>query len=412
VKVSMINKKRSYNKKFWAVFIIFITVIYMNFFYINNESALTSSSSKPAEQRTISQSCLLDESCDEYLKHAVSTIAPAVTTQPVATIKPTPPTVSTKLPITIYPVSPPPPADSINTERASIKIKLQGKEILKESNFLSEDIHQCRIEFDKQSVLKINSIIEQFSYEIDLSKSTYKINHNLKLNVISPNLPEHFNEILVYKIQTLLQIYRQSFGLNLHKKSEINLVILPSQASYEDFITNLSLDSTNTQGLFWARSNYAFVAFKNIEQAGETAFHEAVHAINFSLVGLQSRWLNEGLAEVFENMKVTQENGNNIVNLKFPQLNNQPIPMGYQELVYAEQQWWDSNQVQHLYSSSLFFTSYLFAFKEGIDILTELLKEESNNPCSTLPMDQYFQLIDESIFYLPTTFDEWLYAAS
>ena len=293
------------------------------------------------------------------------------------------------------------------TTTLSAVTELQEEKVINLKDFLSKDIHQCSIEFDEESVLKINQLIEQLSYEIVLSKSTHQINNYLKLNIISPKLPEHFNEILIYRIQILLAIYRQSFGLNLHKNNDINLVILPSQESYEDFISNLSLDNTNSQGLFWARSNYAFVSFKNEYQAQGTALHEVIHAINFSLVGLQSRWLNEGLAQLFADMKITEENGISTYKLSDPDSKNTLAPMAFGKLINAEGQWGDLDQRSDLYSSSLKFVSYLFNHKEDANIIKNLMEEERKEPCYPLPMERYLEIIDENIFNLPFSFDEW-----
>ncbi|MCP5077764.1 MAG: hypothetical protein GY951_06860 [Psychromonas sp.] len=398
------NYKNRYLK---LVLLFIILIIYLQFSTINDSNELTELDSITVKQLPTIPSCSSTDSCDKDIKQPeiidpLVIMPPALVEEPITIIPP----VKVKDSISLIE-----PLDIMPAVKPPTVIKLQGKEILKESTFSTEDLHQCRIEFDKQSVLKVNNILEQFSYEIDLNKTSYEINKQLTLHIISPVLADQFNEILIYKIQTLLQIYRQSFGLNLHKKSEINLVILPSQETYEDFISNLSLNNSNTLGLFWARSNYAFVAFNNDQQAGQTAFHEAVHAINFSLVGMQSRWSNEGVAELFENMKVTQDNGNYMVSIKLPSVNNQLQPMGYQELVYAEDQWWDFNQVEHLYSSSFTFLSYLFTHKAGRDLISNLLIAESKNPCSTLPMDDYFQVVDENLWQLPISFDEWLAGA-
>lgn len=293
------------------------------------------------------------------------------------------------------------------TTKPSAVTELQEEKVINLTDFLSKDVHQCSIEFDEESVLEINQLIEQLSYEIVLSKSTHQINNYLKLNIISPKLPEHFNEKLIYRIQILLAIYKQSFALNLHKNNEINLVILPSQESYEDFISNLSLDNTNSQGLFWARSNYAFVSFKNEKQAQGTALHEVIHAINFSLVGLQSRWLNEGLAQLFADMKITEENGISTYKLSDPDSKNTLAPMAFGKLINAEGQWGDLDQRSDLYSSSLKFVSYLFNHKEDANIIKNLMEEERKEPCYPLPMERYLEIIDENIFNLPFSFDEW-----
>ncbi|PKF61135.1 hypothetical protein CW745_12595 [Psychromonas sp. psych-6C06] len=399
----MSNKQWRYRKTRYIGALVAIGTLYIAFSGPADKTNNNNSTIDNTAQFLPSVGCKDSEMCDNSSTQSTLPVETSITALPAPppAIKTTEsdfiPTDTTISPVDLYEAPPP------------VIIQLQGKALFKEVDFANQDIHQCTIEFDRQSVVKINQIIEQMSYNITLKKSSYKIQSGLTLNIISGALTESFNEILVHKIQTLLQIYRQSFALNLNKQSEINLVILPSQESYQEFISQLSLDATNTQGLFWARSNYAFVAFRDTEQAAVTAFHEAVHAINFSLVGLQSRWSNEGLAELFENMRVAQVNGSYTVSLKLPYLQyNQTTPMDFQNLVYAENQWGDINQMNHLYSSAFSFVSYLFSDKKGMSLVSDLLQEESLNPCLPLSMDQYFQMIDEQVYYLPSSFDEWI----
>ena len=273
-----------------------------------------------------------------------------------------------------------------------------------------KDMHQCYLEFDEQSVQEVKHIIEQINYNVSLTKTTHSITKYLTLSITSPHLPEGFSDTLINRIKVLLEKYEYSFGLYLLKKSEINLVILPSQESYLELISNLSIDSPNSQGVFWARSNYAFVAFKNQKQALQTALHEIVHALNFSLIGSQPRWLNEGLAELFESMEVTvSENDSQISHFAMQKNTNEIHLLDYLGLINAEQQW-GTDERAHLYLSAHRFLMYLLDHQEGITIVRNLLQEESQAPCSRLSEDRYIQIIEDNIFNLPLSFEDWIKA--
>lgn len=272
---------------------------------------------------------------------------------------------------------------------------------------LKKDIHKCRIDTDADSVQQVNQMITQLHNEVTLTKESYIVNKYLTLNITSPLLPVGFTEALINKIKILLEKYQYTFGLYLKEEVDINLVILPSKESYLDFIASLSIDTPYSQGVFWSRSNYAFIAFKNEQQAAETAFHETVHAINFSLIGVQSRWMNEGLAEFFETMELKETENGYTSSFNIQRTTSEQYPLDYVDLIYSEQQW-DTEQRSQLYISSRSFLTYLVTHEQGIHLVRHLLQEERRDPCSALTDDTYIQLIEDDIFDLQSGYEEWL----
>lgn len=271
------------------------------------------------------------------------------------------------------------------------------------------DVNQCRIEVDTDSVQQVNQMIEQLNNEFTLTKASYNVTKHLILSITSPTLPTGFSETLANKIKILLEKYEYSFGLYLKKNIEINIVILPSKESYLDFIASLSLDNPYSQGLYWARSNYAFVAFKNAKQAAQTAFHESVHAINFSLVGLQSRWINEGLAELFESMEINETDKGYTASFNIQRPMSDFTALDYVDLLYSEDQW-DTEQRDELYTNARNFLTYLVTQPQGIQVVSSLLQEERRDPCSKLSEDSYIQLIEDNVYDMQFGYEDWLNA--
>ena len=297
--------------------------------------------------------------------------------------------------------------DKINN---NIAVPEQEKTLIWNKLALKRDIHQCKIVFNEESVQQINQILEEWNDEVEINETTYRISKYLTLKIISGELPDNFKENLGQKIQVLLYLYKKWFGLYLHKKLEVNLVILPSLESYKDFIEELDIKSPYSQGLFWAKNNYAFVAFRNEKQLNRTSLHEVIHSLNFSFVGIQSRWLNEGLAQSYKMHGYSTKNSDSNVNLNINKSSNNIDPLDYSILINSEEQWGEGGdeEREQLYLSSRLFVDYLLTSENGIKIVKDLLKEESENPCSKLSDDTYLQRVNENEYNLQTSFDEWL----
>mgnify|MGYP005989612353 CR=1 FL=1 len=308
---------------------------------------------------------------------------------------------------------------SIEVENSTIEVKTTSPlvkkkvtpAIAKNSNVLAiESValikpFKCDIAPDQDMVKQVQQTLDSYSHIKPLNIKKHKIDNTLSIRVFSQDLPINFSENIDKKLWLILEFYEDWFSLKLKNKMTLNLVVLPSLSGYSDFISTLSIDSTNSQGLFWANTNFAFAAYRNEQQVEQTIIHEVVHALNFYLVGYTARWLTEGLADYFKTINYyIDKDGTYRYHFGLPKLKNQNRPLAISQLIALEEAW-DSDQRDHLYSSAFELVEHLIAHKDERNIIRHLLHKEALRPCTKLDTSDYQNLIDENIPNLSTQFE-------
>ena len=271
------------------------------------------------------------------------------------------------------------------------------------ANFPIKEVFKCNTTIDEDLIEQVKQTLELYSYEIPLKIQKHQVTELLAIRVISSNLPIDFSETINEKIKLILILYQEWFGLTLKEPMTTNLVLLPNLESYSDVLSTLSIDSPNSQGLFFTNSNFAFAAYRTEQQLEHTIIHELVHALNFYLFGHSARWLTEGLADSLKKIEFRKEGTQYVYSLNNDKKLNSPPPLKVADLFVLESEW-KSEQKSHLYASAFQFVSYLIKHREDKNILRQVLHEEAKRPCTKLDSSTYLNLINESLLELPSDF--------
>lgn len=311
------------------------------------------------------------------------------------------------------------PASSIEVANSTIAVKTTSPlvkkkvtpAIAKNSDVLAiENValikpFKCDIAPDQDMVKQVQQTLDSYGHIKPLNIKKYRIDDTLSIRVFSQDLPINFSENIDKKLWLILDLYEDWFSLKLKNKMTLNLVILPSLTGYSDFISTLSIDSTNSQGLFWANTNFAFVAYRTEQQVEQTIIHEVIHALNFYLVGYTARWLTEGLADYFKTINYyIDKDGTYRYHFDLPKSKNQSKPLPISQLIALEEAW-GSDQKSHLYTSAFELVEYLIVHKDERNIIRHLLHKEALRPCVKLDTSDYQTLLDENIPNLSTKFE-------
>jgi hypothetical protein len=196
----------------------------------------------------------------------------------------------------------------------------------------------------------------------------------------------------------LYYFYQHQLKLNLPKNLKIKLRIFGDYYSYK--IYQMGFSKSTTDGAFysskfgeavvWKRKNSA-VMFKDI-------CHEISHLLVGNLLNDQAKyfkkrplWINEGLAEYFENLMINEGNIEvqpNLVKLERCRewlIQNKLLSLN-DYLAYNNKEWKANDVKEKLYQSrtlgwSLVF--FLFSKNEGNDLVGEMLNIMVNNQGNT-----------------------------
>jgi len=183
-------------------------------------------------------------------------------------------------------------------KKTNLAIKVAAGPIMLKGLSL-EPVYQCENSADENLVGEIQQALSWLEDEVPLIVTNHVINELLTIKLIAPQLPSDFHARIKEQMKFITYLYQQYFQLAISEPTTMNLVVFPSLTSYADTLSRLSIDSSNSQGLFSSNRNFSFAAYKTLPQLETTIIHELVHALNFHIVGYSSRWLTERLAQHF-----------------------------------------------------------------------------------------------------------------
>ena len=261
---------------------------------------------------------------------------------------------------------------------------------------------QCHIEqfFEYQ-----RTAAEELSDALLKEFSVFKVLVNQALTLRVYHRGEIDRAFLAKLVSRLKQVHRYYLSvLNdavLHDV-EVNLIIIGDRMSYEDLSSQTGFDPRMSQGVFFHGSNSAFIEYKGEAAALKTAIHEAVHAINLRLVGRMPRWLNEGLAEVFEHMTWVDNKADWRVN-KHVYAN---MPMELYSVLESESQW-GSIDTAILYFSGWAWVHYMMNSNSSDVALRQLIIEEHQDMCTMLSASEIALILEENHPTIEQSFYLW-----
>ncbi len=213
-----------------------------------------------------------------------------------------------------------------------------------------------------------------------------KVFDYFSLTLNTENLPYDFNEKLTVKLNKLFAIYGELLDISSLKKTDINLLIYSSKSAFEQIKTKHKMTVANKiNGFYSHNTNQAYLLFTNFARTMKTATHEATHAINRAIIGYSARWLNEGLAEYSEGIKVKAMTAQVYPNKDWTRngrMVEQLLPLS--TLFSANERQWNSNQRQKLYATSWAFIYFMMEKPKRKQMLAKIIKREQQNMCDVI----------------------------
>ena len=222
---------------------------------------------------------------------------------------------------------------------------------------------------------------------------------------LNTNLGEGFEPFLAelkIKLNAAFQHIEQKLGIQLNRAITLNLVFQTTREDYEDYITEIGLSPEGSQGMYVYPDNIAVIEYKDYQQGMRTAIHEAIHAFNRAYWGSSLRFFNEGMAEYLEAISL---NGS-MPAFDFSPLTSQHYPLQISVLLFSEINWHGSQQ-HELYENSKALFYFLMNNNIGRKIFWTLMKQEMQDPCSTLPKEDITDVFFEMFPNHQQEFDYW-----
>ena len=249
---------------------------------------------------------------------------------------------------------------------------------------------------------------DKFDYR-QLNYAGEKVLDHFSLDLNTESLPYDFNQKLTVKLNKLFALYGKLLDTSSLKKVDINLQVVANKASYQNIqkAHNVAIGN-QSNGFYSHASNKAYLLYTNDQQAMQTAIHEATHAINRAIIGYSHKWLNEGLAEYSEGIRVSGQVANIDPNDSWTRngrISEKILPL--EHLLSANSKEWNGKLRQRLYASSWAFIYFMMENTNRKTMLAKVINAEQRNICDVIEKQNLEDIFGMSFHRLQTEFSKW-----
>ncbi|KTF08639.1 hypothetical protein [Pseudoalteromonas sp. 10-33] len=241
--------------------------------------------------------------------------------------------------------------------------------------------NSCELVHDPEELEYAQSELSQLNDNLDFTSETFDIGPYTTVKLITPNVNSDYHKTLRIRLFEAYEKYQNLFGLYPDKPILMNLVVLPNHY-YDDYVSRFGALPSNNAGIYFGKNNTALVRFDPADPQGSlrVAIHEAMHVINFNLIGSTPRWLNEGIAEVFENTLIYKTNRA----IAIPTNRVRRTYMEFRSLIDSESLWEQQSYRGDLYANANNWLAFFIQHKHGRRLLKAIVQGEAKNQCNTL----------------------------
>ncbi|MCL1080132.1 DUF1570 domain-containing protein [Parashewanella spongiae] len=228
-----------------------------------------------------------------------------------------------------------------------------------------------------------------------------------ELSIVSKKtLPINFKRDITVGIKKIYEIISSYIDKKYIKPVNVNLQFSHSKRAYQAIQHKKAPGLGASQGFYSGKHNLAMVWYKNAEQAKQTALHESAHVINSGLFGSTPRWLNEGLAEYFETVKImglaakiSPLDWKNDASVKRISLST---------LLNGTNQHWSGKNQSIMYSASHSFVHFLMSTPKGKKLIKNIFQHLAQTRCATSNIKQFFKKYPRGIKGLERDWHNWM----
>ena len=241
--------------------------------------------------------------------------------------------------------------------------------------------NSCELVHDPEELEYAQSELSQLNDNLDFTSETFDIGPYTSVKLITPNVNSDYHKTLRIRLFEAYEKYQNLFGLYPDKPILMNLVVLPNHY-YDDYVSRFGALPSNNAGIYFGKNNTALVRFDPADPQGSlrVAIHEAMHVINFNLIGSTPRWLNEGIAEVFENTLIYKTKRA----IAIPTKRVRRTYMEFRSLIDSEALWEQQSYRGDLYANANNWLAFFIQHKHGRRLLKAIVQGEAKNQCNML----------------------------
>ncbi|MDF1629546.1 MAG: DUF4124 domain-containing protein [Alcanivoracaceae bacterium] len=215
----------------------------------------------------------------------------------------------------------------------------------------------------------------------DLSQRyDYSLPFSVVIDGSGYSVPPPLRDKLSMSVVKIFSIYQQALGMEYSDSAEFRIMIYGSEGEFRDYQRRVAPVLENAAGFYNSASNQITTwAIPNEQALIKLIIHECSHAISARNDHAIPSWLNEGLAEYFENLQVHGLSADIPLNRHWLQtlhqrrISEQPGHLGA-TINAPYKQWYAANGPDNLsYATSWSLVWFLMDSAEGRKLINRLL---------------------------------------
>lgn len=223
--------------------------------------------------------------------------------------------------------------------------------------------------------------------------ATGKDYFDLSVNYRAGRVPTDIKNLLEIRGRGLYKIYSRYLGEDRLTKATLNIDVYGDAVAYDRIKKQKAPElADQTPGFYSWQENKAVVLYEGSRNGTQrTAIHESVHVINAELFGPTPGWLNEGLAEYFENIEISGQ----LIEVQPDRhwlttydITRKHVPL--RQLISSPYSEWYGDRRSQFYGSAWLFTFFLLDSQQQSDF-RGLISEVAKNPCMPFDGVEYFE---------------------
>ena len=223
----------------------------------------------------------------------------------------------------------------------------------------------------------------------DLTIQNLRSDSFFELNLDSrySQLPAFASDRMKRDVDQIYKILTKNVGVSQLNPIRLNLKLFDSKSQFNAYMKKVAPGLGTAGGFYISRLNEATVYTGNNDQRMyDVSRHEAVHAINNGAFGRMPTWLNEGLAEYFENLKFEKS----MLRIVKPNqahlelLSTKPHPPLIFYLNMNDEQWYQESDKDIHYAMGWSLVYFLMSSDKGKQFLKYMLDHLGHNYCKSI----------------------------
>ncbi|WP_439105773.1 peptidase MA family metallohydrolase [Congregibacter sp.] len=165
-------------------------------------------------------------------------------------------------------------------------------------------------------------------------------------------------------------------GTNALRQSQINIRFLGDARRFQEIYGKPDAQEWTTTGFYRKRSNEALILYTPAYRSSAlgNTFHEVSHLITAQHLGVTPPWLNEGLAEHYETLRIDANASRFAANVQHLQLLRKRTPLSINALTQLSRQEWMREDAERRYASAWALIAFLMDSPRGEQTLKHTIQ--------------------------------------